>query len=248
MHEKKNIKLILEYDGTHFHGWQRQKNELTIQGVIESAIQKMTGEPIKLIASGRTDASVHAISQVCNFITLSNIDPESLRRGLNALLPGAIFVKQAGYCSLHFHSRYSAISKTYEYRILNRREPDVFIRSYVWHIRSPLDLEVMKKCCSILIGKHDFSFFKSSGSGNLNPVREMMKAELQGPEKGILRFIFEADGFLRHMVRNIVGTVVEVGRGKIGFREFVEIFESRDRRMAGIKAPPQGLFLTMVRY
>ncbi len=246
--EKKNIRLILEYDGSHYHGWQRQVDGPTIQGIIEEKIQRMTHEPVSLIASGRTDAGVHALNQVCNFISKTKIDPKVLKRGLNALLPDDILIKKAEYVPLDFHAMYSAKSKTYEYRILNRKEPHVFIRSYAWHIERDLGIELMHSCISLLCGKHDFSSFRSTGSGNRNPVREMMRAELQGPDQGLLRFVFEADGFLRHMVRNIVGTVVEVGQGKIGLDEFAEIFHSKDRRRAGLKAPPQGLFLVEVRY
>jgi tRNA pseudouridine38-40 synthase len=248
MDEKKNIRLILQYDGSRYHGWQRQIEEPTIQGTIEEKVQMMTREPVRLIASGRTDAGVHALNQVCNFITKTKIDPNVLQRGLNALLPDDILIKMAEYVPLDFHAMYSAKSKTYEYRILNRKEPDVFLRSYAWHLESGLDIEGMHNCISSLCGKHDFSAFRSSGSDNRNPVREMMKAELKGPDQGLFRFVFEANGFLRHMVRNIVGTVVEVGQGKMGLDQFWEIFQSKDRRKAGIKAPPRGLFLVEVRY
>ncbi len=248
MEKKKNIRLILEYDGSRYHGWQRQIDGPTIQGIIEEKIQMMTREPVRLIASGRTDAGVHALNQVCNFITKTKIDQGALQRGLNALLPDDILIKKAEYVPLDFQAMFSAKSKTYEYRILNRKEPDVFLRSYAWHLERGLEIEAMHKCISTLCGKHDFSSFRSSGSGNRNPVREMMRAELQGPDQGLLRFDFEANGFLRHMVRNIVGTVVEVGQGKMGFDEFSEIFQSKDRRKAGIKAPPQGLFLIKVQY
>ena len=248
MDEKKNIRLILEYDGSRYHGWQRQVDEPTIQGIIEERIQMMTREPVRLIASGRTDAGVHALNQVCNFITKTKIDPSTLQRGLNSLLPDDILIKRAEYVPLDFHAMYSAKSKTYEYRILNRKEPDVFLRSYAWHLERGLEIVAMHKCISTLCGKHDFSSFRSSGSGNRNPVRKMMRAELHGPHEAMLCFVFEADGFLRHMVRNIVGTVVEVGQGKMGFDAFVEIFQSKDRRKAGLKAPPQGLFLIKVQY
>jgi len=248
MEEKKNIRLILEYDGTHYHGWQRQKSDPTIQAIIEDRIQVMVEEPVKLIGSGRTDAGVHALNQVCNFITRSKIDPESMRKGLNSLLPDDISVRQAKYVHLDFHSRYSAKSKTYEYRILNQREPNLFLRFFTWHIRGKLNLAEMGRCLPLLIGKHDFASFRSSGSGNIDPVREMTRAELHGPEEGTFNFLFEAEGFLRHMVRNIMGTVVDVGRCRINRDEFEEIFRSKDRRKAGIKAPPQGLFLKMVEY
>jgi tRNA pseudouridine38-40 synthase len=245
---ERNIKLILEYDGTRYHGWQRQTGATTIQGLIEEKILIMTKEPVKLMASGRTDAGVHAFNHVCNFITLTRIDPSSFKRGLNALLPDDIFVKQAEDVPIDFHAMYSAESKTYEYRILNQEDPNVFLRLYAWHIPQALELKEMRKCISSLCGEHDFSSFRSTGSGNLNPVRNMMRAEIHEPDKGLLHFVFEANGFLRHMVRNIVGTVVEVGRGKMGVNEFIKVFQARDRREAGVKAPPQGLFLTDVRY
>jgi len=246
--DNKNIKLILAYDGGRYLGWQRQKDKLTVQGVIEEKIQMMVGEPIKLIASGRTDAGVHALNQACNFFTTSKIGPEAIKKGLNSLLPDDIFVKDAEYVPLEFHARYSVRSKTYEYRILNREYPDVFLRNYLWHIRMSLDKEKMLKCLPFLVGRHDFSCFRSSGSGNTNAVRSTMRVELHGPEDGHLRFVIEADGFLRHMVRNIVGTVIEVGLSKISIDMFGEILESRDRRLAGKMAPPQGLYLMEVRY
>ena len=247
--DRKNIKMVLQYDGTRYHGWQRQKNALTIQAIVEEKIQVITGERVKAIASGRTDAGVHALHQVCHFLTTSNIDPESTRRGLNSLLPEDIFVRHAEYVPVDFHARYSVRSKTYEYRILNREQPNLFLRRYTWHVPRKLDLAGMERCVSLLQGRHDFSSFKSSGSENFNPVREMIRSELhRSSEEGMIHFIFEADGFLRHMVRNIVGTVIEVGSGKISPNEFFQILEARDRKKAGLKAPPQGLFLTMVRY
>jgi tRNA pseudouridine38-40 synthase len=248
MPDEKNIKLILEYDGTRYHGWQRQTNLPTLQEMLEKKIETMTGETINLIASGRTDTGVHALHQVANFKTHTHLDPSTINKGLNALLPADIFVKQAENVPLDFNSRYSAKSKIYEYRILNREEPDIFLRSYAWHIATDLNLEKMSACLSMLLGSHDFSSFKSSGSGNNNPVREMMKAELRGPEDDLITFSFEATGFLRHMVRNILGTVIEVGRGKLDVDDFMEIFQSKDRRKAGIKAPSQGLFLKLVKY
>ncbi|MDB9822440.1 tRNA pseudouridine synthase A, partial [Deltaproteobacteria bacterium] len=190
----------------------------------------------------------HALHQVCNFITGSEIGPDSIRRGLNSLLPDDIFIRHAEYVPLDFHSRYNVKSKIYEYRILNRKEANVFLRKYTWHVRDYLGLEEMRKCMTLLTGKHDFSSFRSSGSSNKDPIRDMIRVEIRGPEKGVLSFFFEAEGFLRHMVRNIMGTVVEVGGGKILLDEFEEIVRSKDRRNAGIKAPPQGLFLKMVNY
>ena len=248
LRKPKNIMLVLEYDGTRYHGWQRQKKDPTIQAILEDCIEMMTKESITLIGSGRTDAGVHALHQVCNFNTKTTIDPESIQKGLNSLLPDDIFIKKADYAPLDFHSRYSAKSKIYEYRIWARHEPNTFLRGLVWHIREILDVQSMKDCMALLVGRHDFSSFKSTGSGSRDPNRDMLKAELHGSEEGILSFTFEANGFLRHMVRNIVGTIVDVGRGRVQLDEFKEIFQSKNRQMAGIKAPPQGLFLKMVKY
>jgi tRNA pseudouridine38-40 synthase len=249
MEETRNIKLILEYDGTHYHGWQRQKKDITIQSLLEDTIGIMTEEDvITIIGSGRTDAGVHALGQVCNFITRSEIAPVSMRRGLNSLLPEDIFIREAVYVPMDFHSRYSAKSKTYEYRIWNRKERNVFLRDHTWHVGEDLDLEEMRECLRLLIGKHDFSAFKSTGSNNKDPIRKMIRADFRGPAEGVLYFDFEAQGFLRHMVRNIMGTLIDVGKRRIGFDEFVKIFQSKDRRNAGIKAPAKGLFLKHVTY
>jgi len=247
--DRRNIKMVLQYDGTRYCGWQWQKNALTIQAVMEEKIQVLTKEQVRVIASGRTDTGVHALHQVCHFLTHSDMDPDSIRKGLNSLLPEDILVRHAEQAPLDFHARYSVKSKAYEYRIHNREQPDLFLRHYAWHVARKLDIACMEACVSMLRGRHDFSSFKSARSDNLNPVREMIRAELHAPSgEGLIRFVFEADGFLRHMVRNIVGTVVEVGSGRISPDEFLKIVEAKDRKRAGVKAPPQGLFLTMVRY
>jgi tRNA pseudouridine38-40 synthase len=246
--EEKNIRLVLAYDGSRYFGWQRQKHEPTIQGVLEEAIHRMTGDNSPLIASGRTDAGVHALHQVCHFKTHSELPAESLKRGLNALTPEDILVKEVEYVPSDFHSRYSAKSKAYEYRVLNRHDPDVFLRAYAWHVPYRLDFEVMEKCVALLLGRHDFASFRSSGSGNINPEREMVRSELHLSGEGLVRFLFEASGFLRHMVRNIVGTVIQVGWGRFTYDDFSAIFRARDRRLAGLKAPPHGLYLAMVKY
>lgn len=247
--DRRNIKMVLAYDGTGYHGWQWQKNALTIQAIVEEKIQILTRERVTVIASGRTDAGVHALHQVCHFVTHSDMAPESIRKGLNSLLPEDIIVRNAELAPLDFHARYSVRSKTYEYRLLNREQPDLLLRRYAWHMPRNLDRARMEACLSRLRGRHDFSSFRSTRSDNLNPVREMIRTELhEAPDSGLIRFVFEADGFLRHMVRNIVGTVVEVGSGRFCPEEFQEIFESKDRKKAGLNAPPHGLFLMMVRY
>lgn len=249
MGEEKNIKLTLQYEGTNYHGWQRQKNGTSIQEIIEKNLEVITKKSIPLHGSGRTDAGVHALNQVANFVTDSRISPESIKNALNSLLPDDIYIKKAEYAAPEFHSRYSAKRKTYEYRILNSKESDVFLRRYTWHIREDLDLKEMKKCLSMIVGIHDFSSFRASGSSNINPVREMFRAELsERDQDGTIRLTFEANGFLRHMVRNIVGTIVDAGKGKITDVEFKEILNAHDRKKAGARAPAQGLFLEIVEY
>jgi len=248
MADEQSIKLTLAYDGSRYHGWQRQKNGLTIQEVLEDRIQVMVGEPICVLGSGRTDAGVHALGQVCHFKTRSTLRPEDFERGLNGLLPRDIHVRRAEMAPPGFHARYSALRKVYEYRILNRPDPDVFLRHYIWHIDRPLDTEAVTRCLDRVQGEHDFTSFRSSGSSNRNPVRRMFSARLSGPDCGLIRITFEADGFLRHMVRNLVGTLVDVGMGKTSVEGFVRILEAGDRQKAGIKAPAQGLFLVRVCY
>jgi len=248
MADEQSIKLTLTYDGSRYHGWQRQKNGLTIQEVLEDRIRIMAGEPICVLGSGRTDAGVHALGQVCHFTTRSSLRPEDFERGLNSLLPRDIHVLRAETAPPGFHARYSALRKVYEYRILNRPDPDVFLRRYIWHIARPLDTEAVTRCLDRVQGEHDFTSFRSSGSRNRNPVRHMFSAGLSGPDGGLIRITLEADGFLRHMVRNLVGTLVDVGMGKTSVEAFLRILEAGDRQQAGVKAPAQGLFLVRVCY
>ena len=248
MSKEKNIRLDLQYDGTQYHGWQRQKSDPTIQALLEDALKVMTNEPVTVHGSGRTDSGVHALHQVCHFNTRSRLDPDSLKKGLDSILPRDIHIKDARYVPSEFHARYSARSKTYEYRILNQPEPDIFSLRYLWHIQDPLNRSEMDQCLSLLLGEQDFSSFMSTGSATKSPVRNMLKAEMHEQEPHLLTFHFEANGFLRHMVRNIVGSVVDVGRGKTGVGEFKKILKAKDRTAAGVKAPPQGLFLVEVKY
>jgi tRNA pseudouridine38-40 synthase len=248
MAESRKIKLTLAYDGTRYHGWQFQKNGLTIQEVLEDKLRVLTQEPVRVFASGRTDAGVHALGQVCHLETRSLLRPEELERGLNGLLPDDIHIVRAEGVPPGFHARYDARSKVYEYRILNRPEPDVFLRRTTWHVSRPLDLEAVEQGLARIRGEHDFSSFRSAGSGNRNPVRRVLRAELLEHEPGRVSLVFEANGFLRHMVRNLVGTLVDVGTGKVSPADFEEILEAGDRGRAGVKAPAQGLFLMEVRY
>jgi len=246
--EEKNIKLIIAYDGTGYFGWQRQLDQPTIQGTIEEKIEIMVGKHVSLIASGRTDTGVHALHQVANFIVSSTLTPSVFLKGLNSLLPNSIIIKDAEYVSLDFHARYDAKSKVYEYRIHNDKIQSPFLRHYAWHISRGLDLKAMEECLEIVKGIHDFSSFYSAGDGKIDPTRNMIQAGLNIEDGNLLSFNFEANGFLRHMVRNIMGTVVQAGLGEISTTRFIEILESKDRQDGGAMAPPGGLYLKDVRY
>jgi len=246
--EEKNIKLIIAYDGTGYFGWQRQPDKSTIQGTIEEKIETMVGKPVSLIASGRTDTGVHALHQVANFRVFSTLTPSVFLKGLNSLLPDGIIIKEAEYVSLDFHARYDAKSKVYEYRIYKEKLPSPFLRYYAWHISRLLDLHAMEECLEVVKGIHDFSSFYSAGDGKINPVRNMIQAGIHIQDNNLLSFHFEANGFLRHMVRNIMGTIVQVGQGEINTAHFIEILASKDRQKAGVMAPPGGLYLKDVRY
>ena len=246
--EEKNIKLGITYDGTDYYGWQRQMDKPTIQGTIEEKIEVMVGKPVSLIGSGRTDAGVHAIHQVANFRVSSAITPAVFLNALNSLLPDSIIIKEADYVPLDFHARYNAKSKIYEYRIYNEKLQSPFLRHYAWHISRLLDLEAIEECLEIIKGAHDFSSFSSVGDGNIDPVRNIIQAKVTIQKDSFLSFNFEANGFLRHMVRNIMGTIAKVGLGEISIARFIEILESKDRQKAGAMAPPGGLYLKDVRY
>jgi tRNA pseudouridine38-40 synthase len=246
--EEKNIKLVISYDGTGYFGWQRQVNKPTIQGKIEEKIRVMAGKSVSLIASGRTDAGVHALRQVANFRVSSAITPSVFLKGLNSLLPDSIIIREAEYVPLDFHARFNAKSKVYEYRIYNEKLQSPFLRHYAWHISRVLDLQAMEECLKVIEGAHDFSCFCSAGDGKIDPVRNMIQARLKIQNDNLLSFHFEATGFLRHMVRHIMGAMVKVGLGEISIARFTEILESKDRQHVGAKAPPVGLYLRDVRY
>ncbi len=244
----RNIKLIIEYDGTAFHGWQIQPGLETIQGVIKERIAQITQGEVNLIGAGRTDAGVHALGQVANFQTESTIDLAALQRGLNSLLAPDIVITAIEEVAEDFHARFSARSKTYEYHILNCAYPSVFLKAYAWFIPHKLDLDSMERCGRLLIGSHDFSSFRASGDESRHSVREVIHFEIERREGDLIIIVIEANAFLREMVRSIVGTLVDVGRGKTSAEEFKQIFEAKDRRKAGMTAPAQGLFMKEVKY
>jgi len=244
----KNFKLTIEYDGSSCSGWQRQKNGRTIQGEIEKALFTMTGKKVIVIGSGRTDAGVHAFGQVANFHCDTKLTPEVFLKGLNSLLSDDIVIRESCEVDEKFHARYDAKSKIYKYGILNRNISAAVCRQYAWFIRKELDREAMRSAISHILGTHDFKAFEGAGSPRATTVRCVMNAALVEKGHNHLVFEIEADGFLRFMVRNIVGTLVDVGLCRITPDDIKQILLSKDRNLAGATAPPQGLFLMQVTY
>lgn len=245
---KRNIKLVLAYEGTNYAGFQRQRDGIrTIQGTLETAIGKITGQSINLIGAGRTDSGVHANGQVVNFITTSTIDNEKMLQALNAVLPADILVKTVDDVPLDFHARFTAKTKTYSYRIYNERLRPLFNRNFVYHYKYMLDLNLMVRAAQLLVGTHDFKSFQAVGSSVKSTVRTIHFCELtrQGPE---IKLLINANGFLYHMVRNIVGTLILVGTGRIDLNEIEQILAAKDRSLAGATAPACGLCLEEVVY
>ncbi len=248
--EMRNLKLTIAYDGTNYLGWQRQKVGPTIQGVIEETLARLVGHKVKLRAAGRTDAGVHALGQVANFLTTSKMSLPDLHRALNALLPKDIAIVKIEEVPIKFNAQYDARYKTYFYQILNQPVRNPIWRLYSWWVPEKLDLEAMKACLPLFVGQKDFASFRKMGSDIKTTVRTVFRAELKRAVgiAGMLRFEISARGFLRYMVRNIVGALVEVGRGKLSPEELAAIFEAKDRSLAPPPAPPQGLFLKEVVY
>jgi tRNA pseudouridine38-40 synthase len=244
-----NIKLILEYDGTNYRGWQSQKGsgKPTIQDTLEHAIRRITEEDARTYSSGRTDAGVHALGHVANFQTSSTIPAKAWAPVLNHVLPDDIRVQSSEEVSPDFHARYSALGKIYHYRILNRRAPSALYRHYSWHVNTRLNLRNMRSAAACLVGEHDFSAFRSSGCSAKNPVRTLRAITIKKNGEFVDIFL-EADAFLMHMARNIVGTLVEAGLGRYTVDAVKEALASRDRNKAGRAAPACGLYLLRVYY
>ncbi|RJQ52501.1 MAG: tRNA pseudouridine(38-40) synthase TruA [Desulfobacteraceae bacterium] len=245
---KQNFKLTIEYDGSLYCGWQRQKQGRSIQAEIENALGRMMQQNIVLIGSGRTDAGVHALGQAANFICDTQLSAENVQKGLNSMLPEDIVIMGCERVPDDFHARYRAKKKTYRYRILNRTLPSAIGRQYVWHIRRPLDAAAMRRCLPSITGTHDFKSFEGSGSPRSSSIRTVFEAAIHDCGDGMLVFEITADGFLRFMIRNIVGTLVEVGLGRNTEEGFDRILRFRDRNRAGITAPAHGLVLVRVEY
>ena len=243
----RNIKLTIEYDGKDFNGWQKQPNKLNIQGTIEQAIKSITGEDVELNASGRTDAGVHAIGQVANFKTNSNIPIEKFAIAINSRLKKSIIIKKAEEVPERFHSRYNCKKKTYRYIINNSDMGSAIYRNLEYNIKMPLNLENMKKASKYFEGEHDFSAFKASGTSSKSSVRTIYSADVKKENERII-IELTGNGFLYNMVRIISGTLVEVGLGKIRPEEIKDIIDSKNRQMAGKTLPPYGLYLVEVNY
>lgn len=243
----RNIKLIISYDGTRYAGWQFQKNAKSIQQVLETVLKKITGEPVKLKASGRTDSGVHARYQVANFKTNSKIPLKKIKDALNSYLPEDILVNSAQIAGLDFDSQRCAKSKHYRYTVTTSRFVDPFIRHFVARFSYPLNISPMRRAAAILAGRHDFKAFQASGSDEKNTVRTIKKISV-ARRKGLIYIDVWADGFLYNMVRTIAGTLLEIGRGKLSEGRISEILKKKARRLAGPTAPAKGLCLMKVEY
>ena len=248
----RTIKLTLAYDGTDFAGWQRQQGSRTVQATLEETIEKITGERPATLASGRTDAGVHALGQVVSFRTASRLPAEVLQRALNAELPHSMAVFDAAEVHEGFHATHDALRKRYRYVIHDGPVRDVFVRRYAWHYaQGRLDAGVMQRAAAALIGTHDFSSFETTGAPRKTSVRTVHDLRVErgrGERAHFVTLEIEANGFLYNMVRTIVGTLVDVGRGARPESWPGEVLQSMDRRRAGRTAPPQGLFLVAVQY
>jgi tRNA pseudouridine38-40 synthase len=260
------LKLTLEYDGSNYVGWQRQAEGVSIQGLLEDALAPFAGEAVTVHGAGRTDAGVHALGQVASVRTAATHDVQTLQRALNAVLPVDVRVTRIEDAPPGFHARFDATSKTYEYRIANGPYASAFEHRYVWHVPGTLDLDAMRAGAGLLVGRHDFAAFQSTGGEVATTVRTIHSLSLEcgspatgdiqpGQSAGTLKVEcprltvrVDGDGFLRHMVRSIAGTLVDVGLGRWPAAYVGEILASRDRTRAGRAAPPGGLFLIAVKY
>jgi len=241
------IRLVVEYDGTGLHGWQRQLNGPTVQQHLEEALAQIVQHEVVVTGASRTDSGVHARGQVALFKTERTIPLHGFRRGLNSLLPDGIAIREATEVDETFHPRHSATGKHYRYTLLARPDRSPLFRERAWHVSDPLDLERMRAGATHLIGEHDFAAFRSAGCAAKTTVRRVESISIT-PEPDLVRIDLHGNAFLRQMVRIIVGTLVEVGLGERPPAQVAEIMASLDRTNAGITAPPQGLELVEVRY
>ena len=244
----RNLRLVLEYDGTDFAGWQRQLEQRTVQGTVEQALAAILGAPVVLRGAGRTDSGVHARAQVASFETASAIPCEGLRRGLNGNLPADVAIVAVEEVDAGFDARRAARGKHYAYRVWNAPSRSPLVARVSWHLYRPLDVEAMNLAAAALLGEHDFSAFRAAGCDSKNPVRTLRRAEWIVEPPAMLVLHLEATAFLRNMARVIAGTLVEVGLHARPASDVRRILEGRDRNLAGRTAPAQGLTLEEVTY
>ena len=244
----RNIKIIIEYDGTNYCGWQRQPQGPTVQEEIETALKNITNEETVLFGSGRTDSGVHALGQVANFKTDTNIKAIEFQMGLNSVLPKDISIVEAEEAELDFHAQFSAKSKKYIYKIYSNSHPSALLRQRAWFIPYTIDIDKMSNAATFLIGEHDFKAFAQADTEVRTTVRTILNVEIAQTEKSVVEFSIEATGFLKRMVRLIIGTLVQVGKGKITPEEFADILRSGEKTKYVYAAPPQGLYLKEVKY
>jgi len=254
----RNIRLVIQYDGTNYSGWQVQPKVVTIQGILQEKIGNITGEKTTVLGAGRTDAGVHAIGQIGAFRTSSQLSSTIVQNALNATLPHDIRILNACDDDTSFHPRYDAKSKRYFYVISPARTLSPFFYRYAWKVPYTLDIDAMNCAVQLLKGRHDFSAFRASGCSAKNTIKTVFRLSIERSETmefmctkingAFLRIVIDADSFLRHMVRNIIGTLIEIGKGRIRAGTISEILSSKDRRCAGPCAPASGLFLDKVSY
>ena len=244
----RTLKLTVSYDGTNLVGWQRQAEGDSVQALLEDALARFEGAPVVVHGAGRTDAGVHALGQVASVRVTFDHDAETLARALNAQLPPDVRVLRVDDVAPGFHARFDARAKTYRYQIRNAALASPFERAFVWHVPQALDREAMQAAATLIAGTHDFAVFQSLGSETSGSVRTVYSSALRGSENELLVYEVRGDGFLRHMVRTIVGTLVEVGRGWREAASIADLLRSGRREQAGRTAPPQGLFLVGVDY
>lgn len=241
------FKIILAYDGTDFVGWQRQASGTSIQSLVEDALQDLDGQPVTVCGAGRTDAGVHALGQVAGFSLEKPIGPDSLARALNVRLPETVRVLEASNVPGSFHARFSARSKRYRYRIWNADVMSPFERRYAWHVGEPIEIERMAAAAKLLDGSHDFAAFQAAKSATRTTERIVFSSRVDAHGR-LITYDIHGSGFLRHMVRTIAGTLVDIGRGHRPVEWIEEVLASRDRSQAGPTAPAEGLFLVDVEY
>ncbi|MDE0298840.1 MAG: tRNA pseudouridine(38-40) synthase TruA [Candidatus Poribacteria bacterium] len=243
----RNIKLTIEYDGTNYHGWQIQPNGITVQEVIQNALAKLTKTKTQIIGAGRTDTGVHAAGQVANFLTDSELSSDSIRKALNSLVPNDVAITEVQDVPQDFHARFSALSRTYRYTILNREFPSAFLGNTAYLFPRPIQTDRIDDVCGALIGKKDFSSFQRTGSERINPVCTVLEASCWR-DADLVYIQIEADAFLRGMVRALVGTVLKLQKAPDQVGQFQKILDARDRSAAGPSAPAHGLSLITVKY